>query len=87
MNGGGYNRILGLTITAPKTKKYTLPWLKLFVKPLLRTRIFSTLVSTKPSKYILRAPRNAEREVLDMEYDVATLTYAYRALRLPFHRL
>jgi aminoglycoside phosphotransferase (APT) family kinase protein len=86
MYGGGFNRIMGLVITPPKPSKYTLPWLQRGIKSLYSSCTRTDTVSAKPSKYILRAPR-VPGEAVGMEYDVAAIQYAHRALNLPIPKV
>jgi hypothetical protein len=78
IKGGAYNRILGLEIVPAELRKYTLPWFRRYM-----ITVLGNCIPQQPSKYILRAPRNADRDPLDLEYDVAAIIYAYRTLKLP----
>jgi hypothetical protein len=61
MKGGGFNRILGLEI---RPRKHTLVWhgIRHFFTCCSRKNVFA-----RPVKYILHAPREADRPALDME--------------------
>jgi hypothetical protein len=86
MHGGGFNRIMGLTITPSKPSKYTLPWFQQGIKSLYGSCTRTNTRSAKLSEYILRAPRSPG-EAADMEYDVAALQYAHRAVKLPIPKV
>lgn len=79
MEGGGYNRIIGLTLLASGHK---LPW---YSATRLRT-ILSACMRGKPAKvpeakqYILRIPRE---EVHELSYQSITLSYLERQLAYP----
>ncbi|CAA9964585.1 APH domain containing protein [Pyrenophora teres f. maculata] len=83
MKGGANNRVIGVTII-PKSKRFTLRWLKLFLQPHQRKS------TTEPDSYVVRIPRTGvEGEDVvgamgeDMKKEVAILNTVKSRLALP----
>ena len=84
IKGGAYNRIIGLTISAPKPKKWTFAWFRAL---LFRAFCFRTKpTQPKEQKYVLRIPRY-ENEGYGMDYDIAVLKFACKTLDVPIPEL
>jgi hypothetical protein len=82
ISGGGSNRIVGLTITHPNPSQFTLWWFPRSIR-----NLFGKNKPDRILKYILRTPRNYERDFIKTDHEVAALTYAYRMLKLPIPKL
>jgi hypothetical protein len=79
MKGGTFNRVVAVTVSSTKPKKYTTQWMMaqicgVFGRPKIRT----------PQSFILRIPRE---EIDDMKYDVAILNIVGSHLQLPIPKV
>jgi aminoglycoside phosphotransferase (APT) family kinase protein len=79
MEGGGFNRTIGIEVSQPFSK---LPWYAMLnIRIALATCVFrKPRRNPKAKKYILRIPRDA---VHDLHYQYITLTYLARKLPYP----